>query len=206
MASNKRRQAIKKKSYKYLHRDEKKELLKEVEKEVKEANQRLSSLSRHYKIGTWATRKLKNRLDTQTINAWNKQTNRIKIPSNITITQLKAIQKAIDMFNKSKTSTHKQIKEIKKSTKESLRKTLSLEDREIDEEDTEILYSMLSDNDFQNLVDKIPASDIWATIQDAVEHNDSQNNFIKRIENLIDFGNDIDLKNSAIALYDKYVI
>lgn len=203
--AKKQRQAIKKRASRYLARDEKQELIKEVDKQVKEANERLKSLSRRYKTGTWATKKLINRLDTSTVKAFNKQKNIIKYNKNMTVTQLKSIQKAINLFMKSKTSTKKGIKQISTQTKKSIQRELSLEDRDIEEEDVESFYNMLSDNDFNYLSDKIGASDLWAFIQDAKDYNYNETKFINLLNDYIDFGNDLQMKESAIALYNKYV-
>lgn len=203
--AKRQRQAIKKRATRYLQKDEKQELLKEVDKQVKEANERLKSLSRRYKTGTWASKKLINRLDTNTIKAFNKQKNMIKYNKNMTITQLKAIQKAINQFMVSKTSTKKGIKQVSKQTKESIKKELSLDGKKISEKEVESFYDMLSDNDFNYLSEKIASSDLWAFIQDAKDYNYSEKRFVNLLNDYVDYGNDVQMKESAIALYNKYV-
>ena len=167
----------------------KSDLYRQVQKQVRETNKRLEKLSRGYDVnkavrnpktgrfervskevkrvsydaGTWASKKLINRLEISTLDAWSK--GRVKIRENMTITQLRAVQKATSQFMASKTSTLKGIQSVKESTKESLKATLSDEDLgDITDSEVETMYNMLSDNDFKFLSDKVGASTAWSLI------------------------------------------
>lgn len=201
--ASKRRKAIKRKTFKKETSRDK--LEKQVLKEIRDANARLQSLARKNKKGTWASKKLIERLDKQTIKAWSGK-GRIKIPKNATTTQLIAISKAINQFMESKTSTKKGIKDVRKSTIKSLRTSLSgdIDEEEMSEEDAEFFYSMLGENDFDSIADEIGASTLWLCIEQSIEFNESENQFIQR---LLDYGmsNDLDKREKAKRLYDKYV-
>ena len=60
---------------------------------------------------------------------WSKS-GKIKLGKNPTKSQLLAVNKAVDQFLKSSTSTKKGINEVRKKTIESLRGTLSTEDED----------------------------------------------------------------------------
>lgn len=220
-----------KKSYSNKSITKKQELYREVRKQVNETNKRLEKLSRGYDInravrnpktgrfervskevkrvsydtGTWASKKLINRLETSTLNAWSK--GRVKIREDMTITQLRAVQKATSQFMASKTSTLKGIQSVKESTKKSLKATLSNEDlEELSDNEVETMYSMLSDTDFTFLSDKVGASTAWSLIEDAKDNNDTENGWINRLNRYAFEINDVDMRNKALAIYNKYIV
>lgn len=181
------------------------DLEKETRKLVNKANARLDSLQRRFKSGTWATKKLSNRLSQNKIKMW--KNGKIKLPKNPTKTQLRAVNKAINQFMLSKTSTKKGIKSVRETTIESLQASLSTEDKEMSYEDAESFYEMFGDNDFNYIRDYVPASTLQACIEDAIEEGDSENDFIKRLEDYSDVSfNDLDLRDRARSLYEKYVL
>ena len=176
----------------------------ETRKLVDEANRRLKGLNNAGYRGTWASKKLINRIDTKTLKAWDK-TGKIKVNKNLTSTQLKAIQKATEQFLASKTSRIKGIEETKKATINSIKETLSEENRErVTEEDAEFYYDMLGDDDFDYFADKIGASTLWQLIDEAIEMNDTEDSWLNRLGNYITL-NDLDIRDRAIRLYNKYV-
>ena len=209
----------------------KNQLYKQVQKQVIETNRRLEKLSRGYDVnkavrnpktgkferaskevkrvsyerGTWASKKLINRLETSTLDAWS--SGRVKISQNMTITQLRAVQKATNQFLSSKTSSLKGIQSVKESTKASLKATLSDEDmEEITEDEVETMYSMLSDDDFKFLSDKVGASTAWSLIEDAKESNDTEKGWINRLNRYAFEINDVDMRAKALAIYNKYIV
>lgn len=181
-------------------------LMADTRKLVSEANRRLKGLSGAGYKGTWASKKLAERLDTKVLNAWSKQ-GKIKVNKTLTNTQLKAIQKATQQFMSSQTSKVSGIKKVKESTLDSLRATLS-KDIELYEMDVETAYEMLSNKDFDyfNNADRVGASTMWALIEDAKEYNQSEDTFINRLLNMYDSSNDLDAKEKAKRLYDRYIL
>lgn len=180
-------------------------LEKETRRLVNKANARLDSLQRRYKSGTWASKKLANRLSTNKMKMWSK--GKIKMGSNLTKTQMVGLNKAINQFLASATSTKKGIKSVREKTIESLQGTLSTEEKEMSYEDAESFYEMFGDNDFNYIRDYVPASTLQACIEDAIEEGDSENSFVKRLEDYSDVSfNDLDLRDRAKRLYEKYVL
>ena len=181
-------------------------LERETRKLVSDANAILDSLQRRYKSGTWATKKLANRLSSNKLKMWTKQ-GKIKLGKNPTKQQLIAVNKATIQFLNSATSTKKGIKKIRAKTIESLRGSLSTQDKEMSYEDAEKFYEMFGESDFSNIADKIGASALQAVIEDAIEESDSENDFIKRLETYAGLSmNDLDIRESANSLYMKYVL
>lgn len=186
-------------------------LYRDVKKQVEEVNKRLTRLRKSDEYGSWASKKLFNRLDTKNLDVLQKTrkgkiVQRIKLTKNLTNTDLRAIEKATNQFLQSKTSTSRGIKITKSKTIKTIKKTLSLEEgRKVSDEDAEYYYDMLANKDFDWFNDKIGASAMWSLIDDAIEHNDSESDWIKRIENHAMTMNDVDARERALRLYEKYI-
>lgn len=184
-------------------------LVRETRKDIGKANARLKSLQRRYKKGTWATKKLADRLDSETLKAWSK-TGRISIKGQLnkmTKTELTAIKKALKNFLMSETSTKKGIKKQERAVKNGIRELLSDPDKEISNEDAEFFYNMLEDKDFTTLAEQDYASEMWACIDDAIEYNDTKDSFLQRLEMYIGVDmQDLDKREKANRLYEKYIL
>lgn len=183
---------------------EQQQLFNELKKLSKRANQRIVRLEREFGKDTWATKKLRDKLEVEPLQAWSK-TGRVKVNKSMTVTQMKATIKATQQFLNSKTSTKRGIKQIKKTTIKQLAKSLGTEEEDLTDEEAEALYDMLSDDYVTDILKYIPASNFWALIEDAKEAGDSQDSFISRISDYIEFGNDVDMRNKLIMIYEKYV-
>ena len=198
------RQRRKIKSKRQLKKTSNERLERETRKLVSKANARLDSLQRRYKSGTYASKKLANRLDTSQLKAWSKS-GKIKIRKNATKTQLLAINKATTQFLNSKTSTKKGISHFKKEQIENIKLRRSIDDEDFTEEDAEDFFDMFGDNDFDFFASKIGASTLQEIIYDAIREGDSEDDFISRLELYIEI-NDLDIREKAIRLYNKYVM
>ena len=177
---------------------------KQVKKLSRKANDRLRSLDRRLKAGTWASRKLKNRLSIKKLKAWS-VIDRVSVKKNLSLTDLKMIEKAINQFLESKTSTKRGIEDAKNRVKDSIKTTLNEEGYDLSDEDADTFYSMLEDDDFNYFADKVGASTMWAIMDDAIEYNESDTKFANRIERYIATINDLDTLERVQNLYNKYV-
>ena len=180
-------------------------LYNELKKLSKRANQRLVRLERAFGKDTWASKKLRDRLNIETLDAWTK-TGRVKVNKSMTITQMRATIKATQQFLNSKTSTIKGIKEVKKTTISNIAKSLGTDENELTEEEAESLYNLLSEDYITDLTKYIPPSELWAIIEDAKESNDTEKQFIDRISDYIYWGNDVDMVNKLKIIYQKYIL
>ena len=181
-------------------------LERETRKLVNKANARLDSLQRRYRKGTWSSKKLANRLSSNKLKAWSKS-GKIRIGKNPSKTKLLAINKATTQFLNSQTSTKKGINATRRKTIESLRGTLSKDLEEMSYEDAEKFYEMFGEDNFQSIADKIGASALQAVIEDAIEEDDTSDDFIKRLQLYGGVSmNDEDIRKNANSLYNKYVM
>lgn len=179
-------------------------LFNELKKLSKRANQRLVRLERAFGKDTWASKRLRNKLDIESLQAWTR-TGRVKVNKSMTITQMKATIKATQQFLNSKTSRVKGVKEVRKTTISQIAKSLGTEEEELTDEEAETLYDLLSDDYVTDLTKYIPPSELWAIIEDARESNDTEQQFVDRISDYIYFGNDSDMINKLKIIYEKYV-
>ena len=191
-----------------------KEIYQRTQKIVNKVNRRFENLAKSGYLETYSSKKLTNRLNKYAISSIKRSRKGkkkillgIKLNKNLTTTQLLAIQKASRQFLRSKTSTVKGIKSVKDATIESLRRSLSDIDDLKDLDDAEELYNMLDDEDFKSIskLENVGASSLWALLDDAKERNMDQNQFIDFIEANIS-ANDLNLREKAINLYNKYVL
>ena len=185
---------------------EQKELYEELKKLAKRANQRIVRLEREFGKDKWSVKNLRDRLDTQKLNAWTK-TGRIKYNKSMSITELRAVTKATKQFLNSQTSTKRGIKQVRKKQIESLRISLSTDEKEFTFEEAETFYRLFEDTDYTFFIRKydIPASAFNDLIQEAKEYNNTFDNFLENLEIYITIGNDKELLTRAQAIYEKYV-
>lgn len=183
------------------------ELYKDTLELASKVNRRLKGLKNAGYRGTWASKKLINRVDTTVLKGWTtSQGGKVKVQKGLTQTQYLNLQKAMQQFLRSKTSKAKGIEETKRKTIKSIRKTLS-DDKQglVSEEDAEFYYDMLGDSDFDYFADKIGASTLWSLIEDSIEANDTEDRWIKRLSMYVTI-NDLDVRERAIRLYEKYIV
>ena len=112
-------------------------------------------------------------------------------------------------FLKSKTATKQGIEDVKRQQIENIKERLGVDEEEAEEmtdEEAEFFYDMFGDRDFDILADKVGASALQACIEDSIEANDTEDQFLKRLEW---YGgvemNDLDIREIAIRVYNKYV-
>jgi len=191
--------------------DNREELLKQARKIVKATNRKLKNLDSKGYYNSFSSKKLFERLggSDSMLKVLDGKVTGIKIKKSPTITDLHKIIKAGKNFLQSETSTPRSIRNVVKRTKESMYKTLSIEGgRDISMADIETYYDMLGDKDFDyfNTIDRIGASELWAMIDEAIDRDMSQNDFIKMFDRANIDINDLDVKEKIINIYNKYVL
>lgn len=194
---------------------ERQKIYRETLETVSKVNRRLKGLKNAGYSGSWASKKLENRLDTKNLKAWSKA-GKVKINKSLTNTQLLAIQKASNQFLASETSKARGIEKTREKTIESLKATLA-KDETLDNLDAETAYDMLSDDDFNyfNTEEKVGASTLWALLEDSVEYIDGKgesaitrdrNSFVNKVMNMYDSSNDVQARERLMRLYNNYVL
>lgn len=179
------------------------QLYRQLVRKTGQANKRIRAIKIEFGSLGWAGENLKNKTELNLIKAWTSKG--IRVRKDMTMDQMKAVSKALDNFLKSKTSSVKGIRETMKKQQQGLRQTLQEQDIEITATESQTLYKFFEDKDFNYLTRFIPPSDLYALLQDAKENNDTEDQFVKRIEQYIIIGEDEDMRNSLRNIYNKYV-
>lgn len=156
---------------------------------------------RKYPSGTWATKKLNDRISNYLYDG------EIKINKNMNTQELRLVNKAIQNFLKSKTSTVKGIMEIEKQTKQNISNIVTdFDEEDLTNDEVNTLYDFFSDPDFQDVIQYIPPSDLYILLMDSKRNNDSTEAFLRKIEMYIDkdsLYSDSDMKDKLIRIYGK---
>ena len=182
---------------------ERAKMISETRKLVDETNRRLKGLENAGYKGSWASKKLISRLNSKKLKSYKK--GKVVVDKTLTNTQLVGVQKALRQFLDSKTSKAKGIRDTRDATIKSLQATLSKDKQSlVTEEDAEFYYDMLGESDFEYFADKIGASTMWSLIEDAIEEGDTESSWLNRLGRYITL-NDLDVRDRAIRLYDKYI-
>lgn len=154
-----------------------------------------------YDVGTWASKKLTQRLESY----YSKSTNRITLPKGLKPAELRSIIKATKNFLKSQTSTPKGIKDVENKTKENIANIIS---DDATSEEVETLYNFFTDSDFNQVTQYIDPSELFVILNYCRENNISENGFLKQIENYVfsdSLYTDSDIQDALLRIYNKYV-
>ena len=182
-------------------------LTSQVYYSLEKANKRIRGLQKHGDLGTYASKDLM-RLVSQNKNVkFNKQRKLVISKSkSMSFGELRLINKKLTEFNKAKTGTHGGIEEVKASTREKMKETLSgLTDQEINDDDVEFLYTLFNDKSASNIFDYISPSELIIILNYCKEHGVSEEGFWEGLQKYISVTNQSDLKEQAIAVYRNYM-
>ena len=174
---------------------------------LEKANKRIKGLAKHGDLGTYASKDIL-RLVSQNKNVSINRAKKIVIhkPKSLMVGDLRLINKRLKEFNKAKTGTHAGIEEVKASTREKMKETLSgLTDQEISDDDVEFLYTLFNDKSASNLFDYISPSELIIILNYCKENNVSEEGFWEGLQKYISVTNQSDLKEQAIAVYRNYM-
>lgn len=186
--------------------------LRQLQQTVEKVNNRINSLDRSNKLGTYASRQLLDDISADKNLKLKRESNkryrfRLNSPRNLTKPAIKLYQRMLNQFLESETSTPTGIENARRRTRENVKEGLgSLYDREVDDEDLEDFYDMLYDSDFKYFADKIKDSDVAAFVDEAKERNLSVDDFIGLLEQHIEVNKIKDVRDRAVRLYNKYVV
>lgn len=187
---------------------EKLKLIRKTQEQINQVNKRMEKLLQAGYEGTWSSKKFLNRIygtkisgSVEVIRKRGKIAG-IKLKPTATKTSLYAIHKASRQFLESKTSTVSGIKSVRDETIKSLKRSLSDFDKELTDDDVEFLYEMLEIQEMQDITEMFGASRMWSVSQDAIEANDTKEEFLERFEREISTINDNEMKRKAEKLYE----
>jgi len=175
-----------------------KQLEKELNKAGRSANAKLQRIKGHYKSQQYfAGKELTRRLDAAgflTEKGLVSYSGKGK-----TTEELQYILRAVENFNKSKTSTVKGIEDVKAKTKRSL--------GEIAKNVPDKALTKLADIFGEKMVDedKLPGSATVSIIDWAIDRRKNRDDFISEMEKQIQFAHDNAIKRDLSKIYTKYV-
>lgn len=177
---------------------DKEKLHRQVVKNVKKVNAMLQMLRGQIdkKHPGWAATRLLNYLSSDIINAVTKK-GYIKYNKNLSVGQMNAIIKATNNFLKSNTSTAQGVKEARLKIIESYRLGQDLTYKE-----AEALYSFFESDDYK-LSDEVKyeVQKIAITVS---KQNESDDYYLERVKQYIDYGNDEDMKKELIEIFNIF--
>ena len=182
------------------------DLLRDINKLKRQANRQIKDIEKNIGENAWAVKKLRDRLEAEPVKAFSEHHN-VLANKKMSIVQLRAVNKALLQFMSSRTSTVSGIKEVRNEVIQKISKTLS-EDRgrNISYSEAETLYNMFTDDDTDDFIREIGASEFWTIIENAKEAGDAEEQFADRIARYAQSEIDLDKRQKISNIYYKYVL
>lgn len=177
---------------------DKEALHKQVVKNVKKANAMLQQLRGQIdkKHPGWAATRMLNFLSADIINAVTDK-GYIKFNKNLSVRQMNAIIKTTNNFFKAKTSTVQGVKEARLKIIEEYRLT-----QDLTYEQAEALYAFFESDDY-TLSDEVKY-EVQKIAISVAKQNGSDEYFLERVKQYIDYGNDEDMKKQLLDIFNIF--
>lgn len=182
-------------------------LASQIEIELNRANRRITGLRRSGDFGTYASKDILRLVSQNKYVSFDRR-KKLKVAKtkDMNFAEARLISKRLKEFNKAKTATPSGIKEVKQSTKNKMKETLSgLTDQQISDQDVEFLYTLFNDKSTSNIFDYISPSELIIILNYCKQNNVSEQGFWDGLQQYIGETNQSDLKEQAIAIYRNYM-
>ena len=193
-------------------KDDMAQIVRQINKEIRDVNDMLERLYRHGEKNTWASKRLLARLNTvrRAVNPKTKQLRVVDLNRKLTVGEIREYQKSLQAFKESETSTIRGIRRIENRVKDKIRQTVTTIDEQgklnmPTKKETEALYNLFEDKNFQDLTETIKASDLWGLLTNAKEMNDTPENFVENVSNYVLDIEDEDIKNALKHVYQNFL-
>lgn len=161
---------------------EKQKLYRKTKEQVDIVNKRLRNLERGGFQGTWASKKLYDRLTGGKLKQSKiVKRGKIKITRDLPTTKLIAISQASHQFIESKTSTSRGISETRNSVIQSLKEHYGDVGKDISYKQAEVLYNMFDNTDFTDIARYSNASTVWTNVIDYINKEINEETLIDRL-------------------------
>ena len=184
---------------------EEQELYNELKRLSKQANQRIVRLEREFGVNTWATRSLREKLETETVRAWTK-TGRVAVRKSMDVTQMKATIKATKEFISNPTSRVKGVRKAKAKAIQTLKTRLSTEVHEMTYEEAEALTLFFEDRDVNKITNFIPGSTITGIIEEEKESKKyDYKSFLEKAKSLQQYNKGKSMDRILKKIFRKYI-
>lgn len=183
---------------------EEQELFNELKNLSKRANQRIVRLERAFGKDTWATRYLKEKLESEPVQAWTTK-GRVRVNKSMTLIQMRATIKATKEFLNSSISTQRGVKRAKIKAIKTLKTRFSTDVSDITYEEAEALTNFFEDNEVNGITNFIPGSTVIGIIEEAREMKSDYTTFASQMEAAARYNKGTSYENILRRIYIKYV-
>lgn len=175
--------------------ESKEQIYKELVREAKSANVKLQRLRGHYgdQYG-WAGKRLIDKLSIDPLNTVSDK-GYIRFNKNLSAVQMKATIKALKEFKSSKTSTVEGVKENIENIKRGIGSSL-----DVDNKTAQAIYDFFATDKYK-LNDEVKYEALKIALE-VSKKNGTVEDYLDLVKNYIDFGNDDDLREELISVYD----
>ena len=178
-----------------------------IRKQLKAINRQVSDLEKFERLDSNSKNQLINRLRGTGITYSKSKGFNLAIPKNLKPVQFKAVNKAIEMFKDSESSTVRGLKIQVARQREHLVEIF--EDRaavnKLSDEDIYNLNKVWGSPDYENLRDVLGSKDTETVILKAISEKTGKINFRRKIDKLMGQEVDKDLKKSIYNIYKEYI-
>ena len=174
-------------------------------RDVHKANQRIQRLTERYGERSWATIPLYEKLEDKKVLALTEYGN-IRINRKMSDIKLKYVQKVVQEFIASDTSTVRGAARAIKKTKLSLKERFSDAEnlKYMSDEEVGRLYQIVENKDWRYMTEVFDPSETWARLQRAKEKNLKYNEFTELFKKDADI-KDIEIRTYLREIYDMYM-
>ena len=174
-------------------------------RDVHKANQRIQRLTERYGERSWATIPLYEKLEDKKVLALTEYGN-IRINRKMSDIKLKYVQKVVQEFIASDTSTVRGAARAIKKTKLSLKERFSDAEnlKYMSDEEVGRLYQIVENKDWRYMTEVFDPSETWARLQRAKEKNLKYNEFTELFKKDADI-KDIEIRTYLKEIYDMYM-
>lgn len=175
--------------------ESKEQIYKELVREAKSANAKLQRLRGHYgdQYG-WAGKRLIDKLSIDALNTVSDK-GYIRFNKNLSTFQMKLTIKALKEFKSSKTSTVEGVKDNIENIKSSIGSSFDVENKT-----AQAIYDFFATDKYK-LNDEVKYEALKIAVE-VCKKNGTVEDYLDLLKDYIDFGNDDDLREELISVYN----
>ena len=179
-----------------------------LKRAVEKTNKKLTRLEKSGKLGKYSSKKLIRQVQSaDDITFRRKAKQKIKIETvQLNASQIRYYLKIFTDFNEAITSSPLGISAKEEKMRLKLKESLSLlTDKDIDDEDIDCFYTLVEDDDFRYLADKVGDSDLYILIDEAKTNNLDEKGFVDLLGQYMTV-NTKEVRDAASRIYNKFVV
>lgn len=179
---------------------------KELRTTLGDLSKEVSDLGRYSRLNSNASRLLKTRLSANGIK-FTKSGFSMDIPENLKATQYKAIQKAINDFRASESSTVRGLKRQVARQREHLEQMIGDAKvvNKLSDKDIYNFNKIWGSKDYENLRDILGSDEIEQLMANTIKNKTGKINFRRELEKYIGYEVDPEMKKSIYNIYKEYI-